>query len=37
MTTRTAGRRIFYRWMALFTVLMGLVSFALGYVLHPMY
>jgi hypothetical protein len=37
MTTRTARRGILNRRMALFTAAMGLISFALGYLLHPMY
>ena len=37
MTLRTARRRILSRRMGVFTALMGLISFALGFLLHPMY
>ena len=37
MTPRTARRGIFTRQLGVFAVLMGLISFALGFLLHPMY
>jgi hypothetical protein len=37
MTTRTSKGGIFSRRMALVLVAMGLIAFAMGYLLHPMY
>jgi hypothetical protein len=37
MTTRTSKGGIFSRRMAFVAVAMGLISFALGFFLHPMY
>lgn len=36
MTTRTITRGVFYRRLGMTTVVMGLIAFALGYLLHPM-
>jgi hypothetical protein len=36
MTTRTSRRGIFSRRSAIVAAAMGLISFALGYLLHPM-
>jgi hypothetical protein len=37
MTTRTSKSWIYSRRMALVAAAMGLIAFALGYLLHPMY
>jgi hypothetical protein len=36
MTTRTSKSGLFTRRMAIIAAAMGLVSFALGYLIHPM-
>jgi hypothetical protein len=36
VTTRTNRRGVFYRRIGIFAAAMGLVSFALGYLIHPL-